>query len=537
MRTTQRFFLSYILSLALLHAQSSFPPSGGSGGPAGPTVQVSTQPAFQTDTCSGTIGANRLVKASGGAIIAYDGSGPVLGVARASCINLGTTTYAYYGSTDVTAEGSVAAGRLMIPGTTDATTAKDSGTADEALVPEGTPILGYSRAAASGGALVEVTLTGSGRFGKLPPTGVSLSKIWLPIGACQNTTASLNGDTPTSGPAVAACVTGTNTQKGVGAFADASNLSMQWTLALPSDFTSTVDARFVWYTSATSGNVVWQIATICVADDEADDPAFNTASTVTDAAKGTTLEVNEASITTVTITGCAASELMHVKVFRDAAHASDTLAATANLIGVELTTRRTGGGAGGSVGGAPSGSAGGDLTGTYPNPTLTTSGVAAGTYGNSTNAPVVTVDAKGRVTTITTAAITGGTGDILGTPGPGIEITGAGTVGDPKIIKASSVTGRVFLRGTASLSFTSIPARDCAALTLSFPGALLGDATAGVIRPGTLTPAATYTVHAYISAGTNDTDGVATVLVCNETSGAADPTDGLTFGLDISKIP
>jgi hypothetical protein len=122
-------------------------------------------------------------------------------------------------------------------------------------------------------------------------------------------------------------------------FANGSDLSAQITHKLPSTWTGTVDANIKWFTPATTGDVVWQIQTICVADAETDDPAFNTASTVTDTAKGTTNQTNDASITTVTVTGCAAGELMHVKIRRDSGHASDSLADTARLIGVELVTR------------------------------------------------------------------------------------------------------------------------------------------------------------------------------------------------------
>ena len=71
--------------------------------------------------------------------------------------------------------------------------------------------------------------------------------------------------------------------------------------------------------------------------------------------------------------------------------------------------------------------AGGDLAGTYPNPTLKTTGVTANTYGSSTVVPVFTVDAKGRIsnvvnTTITGAAPTGiAGGDLTGNfPNPTI---------------------------------------------------------------------------------------------------------------------
>ena len=163
-------------------------------------------------------------------------------------------------------------------------------------------------------------------------------KAWLPAAACVGTSAAPVWDLPSTNPAVAVCtIGGTNgVIQGTLDFADGANtLSAQMNFQLPAGHT-TVSANIKWFSATTSGSVVWQLQTSCVADSETNDPTWNTANTVTDAAKGTANQTNDASIASVTLTGCAAGELFHLRILRDPTHASDDHGGTARLIGVTL---------------------------------------------------------------------------------------------------------------------------------------------------------------------------------------------------------
>lgn len=169
-------------------------------------------------------------------------------------------------------------------------------------------------------------------------------RLWFPFAACQNATASLIWDSPTSNAPPAACVTGTNTQKGVADFDATTDESLQMTYMLPSTFTGAIDAKIVGLAAATSGAVGLCVQLVSTADAETDDPAFpaqGAGNCSSDTAKGTTLQLNTATIIGVTATGVAAGELLHIRFSRDAdgSAVTDDMTGDWRGVGLELTIR------------------------------------------------------------------------------------------------------------------------------------------------------------------------------------------------------
>jgi hypothetical protein len=144
---------------------------------------------------------------------------------------------------------------------------------------------------------------------------------------CQNTVAGAGFNLGLTGNApVANCQTGANSIYATLDWDDTGTKPAYDFVTLPSDSVPTIRVDLGWSTTATSGNVSWQIATACAASNV--DPAFGTNQVATSVATTTAGNLSVATLSELSIGSCGPGQQLKFRIQRDT---TDSLTAPARL--------------------------------------------------------------------------------------------------------------------------------------------------------------------------------------------------------------
>lgn len=174
--------------------------------------------------------------------------------------------------------------------------------------------------------------------------------------------------------------------------------------------------------------------------------------------------------------------------------------------------------------GSPTGAAGGDLTGTYPNPTLVTTAVTPATYGDSTHIPQIIVDAKGRLTGVT-SILAAALSNPMTTPADIIVATTAGAPvrlakgADSQVLTIDPSTHLIVWKDPSSLTNPMTTLDDVIIGAASGVPGRLAKGTDGQVL--TVDPTTHHPLWATPSAGFTNPMTTAADLIVGTTAGAA----------------
>lgn len=174
-------------------------------------------------------------------------------------------------------------------------------------------------------------------------TILTTEEDWWDVAACQNGTAQLVWNVPTSNAPAAVCDPD-STPEAYASFDATTDESFTKSWVLPTGFTGAIDVHLIWKAAATSGAAGWCAQLVRIPDGTTSGQsvaAQSASNCVSDPAKGTTLQENHATITGVACSSCAARDRVKVVVSRDAngSAVTDDMAGDAHLMKVGRTWR------------------------------------------------------------------------------------------------------------------------------------------------------------------------------------------------------